>query len=253
MFVIKQLVFTLIVSFLSGCVTVSDKPVSVKFDNIKAAKARISLGLGYLEQGNLVKAKENLELAVKYAPSDPQALTSIAYYYQKVGENQLAENAYKKALDSSPLNGDVFNNYGVFLCKQGEYKKAENQFLRAIEQPDYYLVAASYENAGLCTLKQGDQEKARRYFSRALEHDPSRTQSALQLAELEIEKDEFSNARDRLLKFNDKFGARPVSLGLLIKLEEKANNHELASEYVRILESQFPNSIEYQKYQNNEY
>lgn len=253
MFSIKKLVFTLVVSFLVGCVTVTDKPNTAKFDNIKASEARISLGLGYLEEGNMVKARENLEMAVKYAPFYYRALNSVAYYYQRVGEYELAEKAYEDALDSSPKNGDVLNNYGAFLCRQGEYNKADEFFNRAIEQPYYYLVAASYENAGLCALKSGDKDKAKYYFSRALDHDPSRSQSLLQLAELEIEKDEFSNARVRLLKFNKRYGYRPVSLGLLIKLENKANNPELVSKYGNILKTKYPDSVQYQKYRQNEY
>ncbi|MFH0256152.1 type IV pilus biogenesis/stability protein PilW [Vibrio rumoiensis] len=253
MFSIKKLVFTLVVSFLVGCVTVTDKPNTAKFDNIKASEARISLGLGYLEEGNMVKARENLEMAVKYAPSYYRALNSVAYYYQRVGEYELAEEAYEDALDSSPKNGDVLNNYGAFLCRQGDYDKADEFFNRAIEQPYYYLVAASYENAGLCALKSGNKDKARNYFSRALDHDPSRSQSLLQLAELEIEKDEFSNARGRLLKFNKRYGYRPVSLGLLIKLENKANNPELVSKYGNILKTKYPDSVQYQKYRQNEY
>lgn len=253
MFSVKKLVFTLVVSFLVGCVTVTDKPNTTKFDNIKASEARISLGLGYLEEGNMVKARENLEMAVKYAPSYYRALNSVAYYYQIVGEYELAEEAYEDALDSSPKNGDVLNNYGAFLCRQGEYNKADEFFNRAIEQPYYYLVAASYENAGLCALKSGDKDKAKYYFSRALDHDPSRSQSLLQLAELEIGKDEFSNARVRLLKFNKRYGYRPVSLGLLIKLENKANNPELVSKYGNILKTKYPDSVQYQKYRQNEY
>lgn len=253
MLTLKWIVTTFLVSFLIGCVTVTDKPNAAKFDNIKASEARISLGLGYLQQENMTKARENLEMAVKYAPSYYRALTSIAYYYQRVGENELAEKAYEDALDSSPNNGDVLNNYGAFLCRQGKYKKAESYFNRAIEQPYYYLVAASYENAGLCALKSGNKEKAAGYFSKALAHDPGRAQSLLRLAELEIEKDAFSSARVNLLKFNKRYGYRPVSLGLLIKLESKDNNPQLVSKYGDILKNQYPFSVQYQKYRQNEY
>ncbi|WP_153447638.1 type IV pilus biogenesis/stability protein PilW [Vibrio algicola] len=250
---IKKLVFISVVSFLTGCVTVTDNPKMGKFDNIKASEGRISLGLGYLEDNHMVKARENLEMAVQYAPTYYRALNSLAYYYQRVGEPELAEDAYEKALKSSPKNGDVLNNYGAFLCRQGDYKKADEYFNRAIEQPYYYLVAASYENAGLCALKSGDKDKASNYFSRALAHDPDRAKSALHLTELEIEKGEFSDARLRLFKFNKRYGYHPVSLGLLIKLEHKADNPEMVSKYGNILKAKYPTSDQYQKYVQNEY
>ncbi|MBD1573610.1 type IV pilus biogenesis/stability protein PilW [Vibrio sp. S17_S38] len=253
MLLIKKLGFISVVSFLAGCVTVTDNPNMAAFDSIKASEGRISLGLGYLKDNHMVKARENLEMAVKYAPTYYRALNSVAYYYQRVGEDELAKQAYEKALKSSPKNGDVLNNYGAFLCRQGEYKKADEYFNLAIEQPYYYLVAASYENAGLCALKSGDKEQASHYFSRALAHDPDRAKSAIHLAELEIQEGELSDARLRLFKFNKRYGYLPVSLELLIQLEKQAANPELVSKYGNILKTKYPNSIQYQKYKKNEY
>lgn len=104
----KRVILGCGVVLLSACVSSTD----LENNNIQAADARISLGLNYLFRENWLKAKENLEIAIKYAPNYYRSLNSIAYYYQLVGEKELAEKQYKKALQLAPTNGDVLNNYG---------------------------------------------------------------------------------------------------------------------------------------------
>ncbi len=82
----------------AGCVTVDKADEMTKEEVIRAAEARITLGLSYLNAGDMMKARENLELAVQYAPDYYRSQTSLAYYYQQVEEDDLAEKAYKRAL-----------------------------------------------------------------------------------------------------------------------------------------------------------
>ena len=234
----------------AGCVTVNEADDMSKEEIIRAAEARITLGLSYLNAGNMIKARENLELAVQYAPDYYRSQTSLAYYYQQVEENELAEKAYKRALRSSSKNGNVLNNYGVFLCKNGEYEKAQQKFSQAIELPGYYLVSTSYENAAMCALSSGDKVTAKTYFERSLAHDPNRVRSTLQLAKLNIDEGNYSEPRIALFKFTKKYGYKPVSLSLLIELEKKAGNAHLVKKYADLLGKKYPDSREYQNYLN---
>ena len=248
---VALLTVSLLVS--AGCVTVNESDEMTDAEIIRAAEARVTLGLSYLNAGNMIKARENLELAVRYAPDYYRSQTSLAYYYQQVDENELAEKAYKRALRSSSKNGNVLNNYGVFLCKNGRYEEAQQKFTQAIDQPYYYLVSASYENAAMCALGSGDKVTAKTYFERSLAHDPNRVRSTLQLAKLNIDEGNYSEPRVLLFKFNKKYGYKPISLSLLIELEKKAGNTHLVNKYVNILRAEYPDSIEYQNYINYDY
>ncbi|MDV5171411.1 type IV pilus biogenesis/stability protein PilW [Photobacterium rosenbergii] len=244
----------LLCSFLAGCVTVDETgkaPQSV--NKVEAAEARVTLGLGYLEKGQWQRARDNFELALQYAPRYYRAQNAMAYYYQRVDEPESAEKIYRQALKYSPKNGDVRNNYGVFLCSQGRYDEAIDQFESAIKQPYYYLTSASYENAALCSLEQGNQPQARGYFDKALAYDPYRGKSMLQLSKLDIEAQNFKEARVRLFKFNKRYGYKADSLWLLIQLEQQAGQDSQADKYAGILKAQFPNSQQYQNYLANEY
>ena len=216
---------------LVGCVSVTEGPPKIKSDPIAMSESRIELGLGYMGQGNMVRARENLELAVKHAPSYYRARLSMAHYYEQVGEVDEARITYQKALRLDSQNGNVLNNYGTFLCKQGEYDQADKYFNRAIDQPYYYLVSASYENAGFCAFKAGNADKAKYYFTRAIDHDPNRIRSVLQLSTIEVNEADYNDARLRLFKFHQRYGYQVPSLKILIELERKAGNNAIQEKY----------------------
>ncbi len=97
----RAMLMTFLIGLFAGCVTVSDSQVAGGIDRLKAADARVSLGLGYLSDGNRIKAKENLELALKYVPDYYRALYAIAYYYQQVGELSRAQEYYQNATQNN--------------------------------------------------------------------------------------------------------------------------------------------------------
>ncbi|EPM7842973.1 type IV pilus biogenesis/stability protein PilW [Vibrio fluvialis] len=226
---------------LTGCITVKESDNSdLKSDPVEMAESRIALGLGYLENGSMIKARENLEKAMQHAPHYYRSQLSMAHYFETVGEIDSARDTYRAALRDHPKNGNVLNNYGTFLCKHGEYQQADKYFNRAVEQPYYYLISASYENAAFCSLKSGDPEKAAYYFKRAVDHDPTRVRSLLQLAKLEIERGDYTEARIKLLAFHQRYGYQKASLQLLIELEEKAGNKALEKKYQQALDALSP-------------
>lgn len=239
---VKWVVTTFLVFIVMGCVTVNEQELTSRESYIKAADARISLGLRYLEVGERLKARQNLELALKYAPNYYRSLNSIAYYYQLVGEDSLAEQTYKKAMRESPKNSKVLNNYGAFLCRLGLYQQADEYFNRAIEQPANYQIADSLENAAICSLKNDNTVAAERYFERTLDYDPYRYFSTVQLSKLNLQHGDYSDARIRLIRFHEKLGYRARSLQLLIDIESQSGNQELANHYLKKLEQRYPNS-----------
>ncbi|MGF1715759.1 type IV pilus biogenesis/stability protein PilW [Photobacterium chitinilyticum] len=243
----------LLCSLLMGCVTVDEAGNRNEIDNIEVSEARISLGLSYLESGQWQRARDNLELALDYAPRYYRAQNAMAYYYQQVDEPAAAEKMYQRALRDSPENGDVKNNYGVFLCSQQRYDDAITAFEKAIKQPDYYQTSASYENAAFCSLKSGNKPQAKGYFEKALAYEPYQPKSMLQLAQLEIDSHNLDDARAMLFKFNKRYGYNADSLLLLLQLESDAGRSTHVEKYGSLLKEHYPNSQQYQKYLANEY
>lgn len=168
---------------LTGCVSErsyvgTDKPVSERtFDNIEAARTRISLGLNYLRRGDTSQAKYNLERARSFAPNSAEVHSALAYYYQSVGENKQAEEYFRTAISKDANYADAYNNYGAFLCQLARYDEAEQLLLKAISRPGYIRVAESYENLALCQLQQNKFSQAMSYLDNSISHNTTRISS----------------------------------------------------------------------------
>lgn len=209
---------------LTGCVSEqtyvgSDKPVSDRtFDNIEAARTRISLGLNYLRRGDTSQAKYNLERARSFAPNSAEVHSALAYYYQSVGEAKQAEEYFRQAIQKDSNYADAYNNYGAFLCQLHRYDEAEQLLLKAISRPGYIRVAESYENLALCQLQQNNFSKAMSYLEQSLSHNTTRITSLTLAAGLTYAMGNMQQAKlqlDRIQRLG-RVSARTVLLSYLI-------------------------------------
>ncbi|MGL6118804.1 type IV pilus biogenesis/stability protein PilW [Plesiomonas sp.] len=237
--------------FLSGCVSsVADKdPINAT----DAAQARINLGLGYLNQGEMVLARQNLERALSFSPDDYRVHMAMAYYHQRVGEVKNAELDYVKTLRLSPKNGDILNNYGAFLCAQGKYSQAEEQFNAALSVPNYYRTADSLENLGLCAMRAGNQQKAEDYLVRALKHEPVKGTRLMLLAENELKSGRRPQAEFMLATYDRVLPVTADSLWMHIRVAKAQGSLNLVNQYGQQLAREFPQSQRYQQFLANEY
>ena len=217
---------------LSGCVSEqsyvgSDKPVSDRtFDNIEAARTRISLGLNYLRRGDTSQAKYNLERARSFAPNSAEVYSALAYYYQNVGEAKQAETYFRQAISKDSNYADAYNNYGAFLCQLKRYDEAEQLLLKAISRPGYIRVAESYENLSLCQLQQNNFTKAKTYLDNSIGHNTTRISSLTMAAALDYAMGDNKQAKaqlDRIQRLG-RVSARTVLLSYL--LAEKSGDRE---------------------------
>ena len=223
---------TLALSILNyGCVTVDAEAEAESVDPVSAAESRIALGIAYMERGHYLRARQDFEKALELAPDYYRTHLSMAHFHQVVGELDLAEDTYNKALKRYPNNGNVYHNYGTFLCIQNRYDLADQKFHLAIRQPSYFNKADSYENAGLCALKAGQDSKAKGYLEKALAHDPFKPNATIQLAALEFGAGNYTSARVRLMTFHQRYGDQKPSLKLLIAIEQQSSNVVMASHY----------------------
>nr|WP_245217438.1 type IV pilus biogenesis/stability protein PilW [Rheinheimera maricola] len=218
---------------LTGCVSEqsyvgSDKPVSDRtFDNIEAARTRISLGLNYLRRGDTSQAKYNLERARSFAPNSAEVYSAMAYYYQSVGENKQAEEYFRTAISKDSNYADAYNNYGAFLCQLNRYEEAEQLLLKAISRPGYIRVAESYENLAQCKLQQDNFNQAKSYLDSSISHNATRITSLILHAGLAYAMGDNPAAKrhlDRIQRLG-RVSSRTVLLSYLIA--EKSGDREV--------------------------
>ena len=236
---------------VSGCVqkatynnTGKPAPVAEKVDNIDAAKTRIALGLQYLKVGQMSNAKFNLEKAKTFAPNLSNVHTAFAYYYQLIGENTQAEDAYKKEFKLDSNDADALNNYGTFLCKMKRFDEAEKTLIKAINVPSYLQVAQSYENAALCALENQQYEKAKQYFDQSLSHSALRANTLVNVAGLSYAMGEYKQAQQYAQRLENIGVVSPRVLLLRALIELKLGRISQSKKYGTTLVSMYVKSPE---------
>lgn len=225
----------------------------MEFDPKSAAKTRIQLAMLYLQDDNMQQAKENIEKALEYQPNDANIYRIFAYYYQRVNEDEKAEELYKKSLSLDSKNPDTYNNFGTFLCEKERYEEAEKAFLMAVEQSKYTNVANTYENAGTCAEKAQALDKAVYYYQYALSHNPNKDYLNVYLAKLNITLKNFKEARLNLFNYQKKHKASPEILWQFIRLSYATEKNASLNKYAGELLNQFPDSQQALNYLNHEY
>lgn len=175
--------FIVLISLLGLAACSNPTSRATAMNDKKAALVNVELGLGYLERGQMPRAKTKLIHAVQIAPKLPEAHSALAYFLEKAGEHSDAEVAHKRALALSH-KGALYNNYGAFLCRRHRFQEADSAFQKALQDKQYARTAEVFENAGICALQANNKAKAFEYFTIAVRHDPNRIKAVLALRQL---------------------------------------------------------------------
>lgn len=240
-----KLLFVLLVllnlGMFAGCTTEIVRPGA---DFAKAAEANAKLGLGYMRQGNFEVAMNKLEKALHFDDENISANHYMAELHRRLGENKTADKYYHKAMELSPKDTDIQNNYGVFLCDLGKYTEADKRFKKVLKNPLYTTRSKVYENIAMCAKRKGDLRKAEHNFNKALLMDPRLGKSLLEMAIINYDKGEHVSAYSYYLRFLkvSKHSARSLWMGVL--LENKEGNKSKAASYALLLKRSFPQSKE---------
>jgi putative PEP-CTERM system TPR-repeat lipoprotein len=134
----------------------------------KDIRAQLELGLSYLENGNIVKAKEMAEGMKKSQKRGPEApyLIGLAYFYEKKIDEALV--SFQKSINIKP-NPGAYYYLGLCRFEKGDLEQASSEFQKVIDmRPDmiqpHLLLAAIH-------LKGGRAEEAGKEAKKALNID----------------------------------------------------------------------------------
>ena len=231
---------------LAGCVTVTSSPSPrPSGPNPEAAEANLSLGISYLRQEKWELAREKLEKSVSQDDQVPTTHSALALVYQELGEIDLAENHYARAVKLEPNNSAALNSYGVFLCTETRrHGEAEGYFNRAAENKRYSTPEVALTNAGVCMLGVDDKAKAESYFRRALERNPRFPDALIRMTNLAVSNDNYLQARAFLERSLVSTAATAPLLWLGYQIETELGDEQRAQNYATQLKSKFIDSDE---------
>ena len=103
--------------------------------------------------GNIEKAEQAFQQALRIEPNYVPALINMADYYRSTGRESKSESLLQKALEIAPESGAAHHSYGLLLVRNQDYAGALPYLKAAIHmedaQPRYaYVYAVALDNRG---------------------------------------------------------------------------------------------------------
>ncbi|MHB1678203.1 MAG: type IV pilus biogenesis/stability protein PilW [Sulfuriferula sp.] len=245
--------FLLAITMLGGCTTTTIPSESNQLNAAsrqanKEERARIhtELGAGYYSRGQYEIALDELREALKTNDEYAPAYDIMGLVYMALNEDKLAEKNFLHAIDLSPHDSDIHNNYGWFLCNRNHFNESIQQFDTALSNPLYSKPESALTNAGICSLKANRPNSAKTYFEAALKSSPDQAQALSGLAQIDYQEGLFVEAQtliERLLEYNQPT-AQALWIGL--RVARKLNDHDTEASYRLLMRNRFPDAPETQ-------
>lgn len=207
----------------------------------------VAIAAEYARLGQPEPALKNAEKAIAADPKSFGGYYVRALVCQRIGENRLAEENYKLALQLAPKNSDILDAYGSFACTQRRYDEAQAHYAKAVENPLYRTPWFALTNAGNCAIRAGQAAAAEAFYRRALGANPNYGPALYMLANMEFERGNAQAAKAHLGRYmNDYLGGEfpataetAQALQLAVRVERKLGNTKTADTYEQVLRSRF--------------
>lgn len=213
----------------------------------KRLEAQLSLARGYLENGDLARARPPLERAMEIDGRAWEVHDLYARLYQYEGELALAEESLERALRLDRENARVNNNYAIFLCRQQRYAESVERFEVATRDVNYPRRAQTFENMGICAGLGGMEEVARSAFNRAVKLNAQQPRSLFALAEFAFDDGDIQLADRYYQAFLRLAQQNAESLLLGIRLASVLGDENRRASYELALRNLYPDSDAFRK------
>lgn len=211
----------------------------------KRARLRLELATGYFTEGKMNTALDEIKQSIAIDGGTSESFGMRGLIYDQLGDDVLAEESYKRALELDATDASVMQNYGWFLCKRKRYDLADEWLGRAIERPLNPGRAQALLVRGVCQLRNGQPGKAETYLQRAYELDPSNPATGVNLAQVLYQRGDLDRARFYVGRVNAKEGlSNAETLWLAIRIEHRRHDSQAEAALSAQLRSRFPESRE---------
>ncbi len=251
----KRLLIVLTAALLAACASngtapAADREIKTESDQTDAdrrAGIRLELAQGYFSRGQFTTALDELKLALQAKPDMREAVNLRGLVYAAMGDNQLAEEAFRRALSVYPNDPDTLHNYGWFMCQQQRWQTADALFDQAVSQSTYRAPARTLLAKGVCEARSGRMLVAEKTLQRAFELDPGNPAISVNLSEVLYRNHELERARFYAKRVNDQpEQVNAQSLWLQLRIERKLGNAAAVEDLALQLRRKHPQSPETQ-------
>ena len=159
--------FTYLFCPLASFILWNDGGVRLTSHYSEAINSQISLATIYAEQGNLSQARMVLNQVLTEKPHSAAGWSAMGYLEEISGNVALATEYYRYAVKLSPKEGNLHNNFGIFLCRHQQQRAGIQELLTAAQCPSYVDRGTAYYNAARCAASIPDLAAAELYLNQA--------------------------------------------------------------------------------------
>lgn len=205
-----------------------------------AADVYVAMAAEYYRRGQMDAALQRAKRGIEVDNGNGRAHYMIAFLYQRLGENALAEKHFGEAVRIEPKNPDIRNAWGSYFCTQKRYAEADAQFKAALDNPLYATPEVALTNAGICARQAGNRQQADEYLRRALTANARFGPALYEMANSDYQRGDDKSARSYLDRFFQSTAATPQALLLAIRVERKLGAKKRAAGYEQLLRKSFP-------------
>jgi tetratricopeptide (TPR) repeat protein len=201
-----------------------------------------NLGNYYSERKEFSKAIEAFDTASRLQPGSVPPLINISIIHARLGRNDLAESALRRALKIAPDNAEANFNLGLLLAEQGKLPEAEAALRTALKYDPQFPEAAY--NLGVL-LSRDRLPEALHWFRKAHELRPRVPKYSFSLAFYLRQQ---GNEKEAIEVLNQQVQQKATSADiyfLLGELYEKTDRPEAAMEVYQkaLADKGLPNGI----------
>ena len=239
----KLLMSTILLIFISGCVSTVPKPSNQGVSKTKEDKALAytKLARGYLQKKQYSVAKDELEKALSIDPTHSDSNYVMGLLMMQLEQYDTAEDHFVRAVKSNRENSAAAHDFGMFLCQLGKVRKSIDYFEIAVSNPLFANAELSYMRAGECLAKINDP-RAEKYLKSALDANPRLHPALYRLAVIKYNDQEYFSARAYIERYMAITESQPAALFLAYNIESNLNAADVAEKYRLELLEDFPGS-----------
>jgi type IV pilus assembly protein PilF len=251
---------------LAGCATVGPNGVpmsgglrdrvtaSDESPDSRRARVRFELASAYFGRGQLTTALDEVKLAIAADPTLGPAFNLRGLIYSALGDEVLAEDSFRRALQINARDGDVMHNYGWHLCRERRFADADALFAQALALPQYRDIVRTLLAQGVCQARAGQYPQAERTLSRAYELDAGNPATGVNLAEVLYRQGEFERARYYMRRVNGvPENVSAETLWMAARIENRLGNRATLGDIGSQLVNRFPQSPEARAFQRGRF
>ena len=230
-------------------VTASDES-----DAGRRGRLRMELATGYFGRGQMETALDQVKLALQADPKLAEAYNLRGLIYANLGDDKLAEDSFRRALQLNPRDADTMHNFGYFLCQKKRYPEASAMFDQALAVPQARDPSRTWLAKGVCEAFAGRLAESEATLLRAYQLDPENPSTAVNLSEVLYRRGEYERARFYIRRVN----AVPALTGsqtlwLAARIEQRLGNRSGAQELGDQLRKRFPDSREASSFEQGKF